>query len=56
MFTPTNQPIRSVYLDDRFLRQNNPEKLEDCFIRETVSYETLEQRYKGNSNFSQDWI
>lgn len=56
MFTPTNIPIRSVYLDDRFIRQNNPDKLEDCILKETVTYETLEQRYKGKSNFSQDWI
>lgn len=55
-FTPQNLPIRSVYLDDNFIRQNNPDKLEDCIIKETVSYETLEQRYKNNKSFSQDWI
>lgn len=56
MFTPTNVPIRSVYVDDRFIRQNDPNKLEDCIFKETVTYETLEQRYKGKKNFSQDWI
>lgn len=56
MFTPTNIPIRSVYLDDRFIRQNNPDKLEDCIIKETVTYDTLEQRYKWRIVFSQDWI
>lgn len=55
-FTPQNLPIRSVYLDDRFLWQNNPDKMEDCIIHETVTYETLEQRYKGNKSFSQKWL
>ena len=55
-FTPQNLSIRSVYIDDKFIRQNNPDKLEDCIIKESVSYDTLELKYKWNNSFNQDWI
>lgn len=55
-FTPRNVPIRQFLFDDRYIRQPDFEKCEDCVMMEFVSKEELKQRYDDVKSFDEKVI
>ena len=46
-FAPKNVPLRSFWIDDRAIYQNDLQKAEDCFNKERISKEEFDLRYKN---------
>lgn len=55
-FTPKNIPIRMFLFDERALRQSDFSKCEDCVMIETLSRDSLVQRYWDNKYFDKEQL
>ncbi len=53
-FTPQNVPIRSFFIDDRKIYQNDFSQIEDCVMLETLTPSQFFAKYKGVPGFKEE--